>query len=52
MECKNCGSKNLVLFKKPNGNHNVLFCEDCFSFQKLLTDTEVMIYMCDGGKRI
>jgi len=41
MECKNCGSKDLVMIEKPRGIHNSLYCGVCLTFQKFLSKRDV-----------
>jgi len=50
MNCKKCGSRNLVLIKKTTGMRNSLYCDYCLSFQKFMTKEETELYIKRGGK--
>jgi len=50
MECKRCGSKELVLLTKKKGVHKSLYCSECLSFHSFLSEKEAKTFIQLGGR--
>jgi len=48
VECKKCGSKELILIIKKRSDINYFYCGRCLTFQKFLNKEEAKKFIDNG----